>query len=161
MLTILYNSLFLLQIKLYQLPPISINLLYINWIQIGQKQNSSDTWLTWQFKTLSITNNTLYVEDTVPGICLDWLKLEQPQPIQFTLLRVLNTSEIQDERQHCFNLQIAMENKSFPPTWTKPVNYYCSTETRQELLRVEQAWTRGVCSCVKQMKVSKRFLNVV
>jgi hypothetical protein len=61
-----------------------------------------------------------------------------------------------DERQHCFTLQIATENPSFPPNGARqqPITFYLNTETRAELIKVETSWTKAVTSAVKSIKVS-------
>lgn len=77
-------------------------------------------------------------------------------PVFTTLLRVLSAGEHLDERQHCFTLQIATENSSFPPNGARqqPITFYLNTETRQELIKVETSWTKSVTSAVKQIKVN-------
>jgi hypothetical protein len=76
-------------------------------------------------------------------------------PLVTTLLRVLTAGEHLDERQHCFTLQIATENTSFPPNGSRqqPITVYLNTETRQELIKVETSWTKAVTSAVKTIKV--------
>ncbi len=77
-------------------------------------------------------------------------------PVITTLLRVLNSAgEHLDERQHCFTLQIATEQSGFPPNGARqqPITFYLNTETRQELIKVETAWTKAVTAAVKAIKV--------
>ncbi len=60
------------------------------------------------------------------------------------MFRVLKESENVDERQHCFLIQTAGQESR-----------YFSVETRAELLRLESAWHRAVCSTVCQLRVSE------
>ena len=61
------------------------------------------------------------------------------------MFRVIKESEYVDERQHCFLLQtVGRESR------------YFSMETRQELLRLESAWHRGVCQAVSTLEVSQQ-----
>lgn len=65
----------------------------------------------------------------VQGVGSDW-DGGQIYPVITTLLRVLNSaSEHLDERQHCFTLQIATEQNSFPPNGSRqqPITFYLST----------------------------------
>lgn len=72
------------------------------------------------------------------GVGNDWDGGEV-YPVVTTLLRVLAAGEHLDERQHCFTLQIATENPSFPPNGARqqPITFYLNTETRAELIKVE------------------------
>ena len=58
------------------------------------------------------------------------------------MFRVIKESENVDERQHCFLIQTADQESR-----------YFSMETRAELLRLESAWHRAVCSTISQLGV--------
>jgi len=86
----------------------------------------------------------------------DWDDGEK-YPVICTLLRVLSgAGEHLDERQNCFTLQTAAELAVFPTNGARqqPRSVYLSTETRQELIKVETAWTKAVTASVKAVKVS-------
>lgn len=61
-----------------------------------------------------------------------------------TMFRVVKESENVDERQHCFLVQTSGQDSR-----------YFSVETRQELLRIENAWHVSVCTAVTKLGVSK------
>ena len=63
------------------------------------------------------------------------------------MFRVIKESENVDERQHCFLIQT-----------TGGESRYFSMETRAELLRLESAWHRAVCSTISQLGV--RYVNI-
>jgi len=75
-----------------------------------------------------------------------------------TLFRLIPSSELIDGRQHCFNLQISVENSSFPVNKQAPLSLYLSTETRQELLRIETGWSKGIKHAVKSIKVTELIM---
>ena len=75
----------------------------------------------------------------------DWSRNVQVYPLNQAMFRVIKESEYVDERQHCFLLQtVGRESR------------YFSMETRQELLRLESAWHRGVCQAVSTLEVSQQ-----
>ena len=61
------------------------------------------------------------------------------------MFRVIKESENVDERQHCFLIQTAGQESR-----------YFSVETRADLLKLESAWHRAVCSTISQIG-SKTF----
>ena len=106
-------------------------------------------WIEWGPRVLTITNDYLSLAEYPPLVVQDeGVRV----PVTCSLLRVLSGSECLDERQHCFLLQLALEGRPFPPK--KPSSYYCSTETRIELMRVESGWGRAVLEGVRGRKVS-------
>lgn len=58
------------------------------------------------------------------------------------MFRVVKESENVDERQHCFLVQTSGQDSR-----------YFSVETRQELLRIENAWHCAVCTAVMKLGV--------
>lgn len=60
-----------------------------------------------------------------------------------TMFRVVKDSENVDERQHCFLVQTSGQDSR-----------YFSVETRQELLRIENAWHCSVCTAVMKLGVN-------
>lgn len=59
-----------------------------------------------------------------------------------TMFRIVKDSENVDERQHCFLVQTSGQESR-----------YFSVETRQELLRIENAWHTAVCNSVMKLGV--------
>lgn len=68
-----------------------------------------------------------------------------------TMFRVVKDSENVDERQHCFLVQTSGQDSR-----------YFSVETRQELLKIENAWHCSVCTAVMKLGVFviDRFFNL-
>jgi len=64
------------------------------------------------------------------------------------MFRVIKDSENVDERQHCFLIQTSGHESR-----------YLSVETRQELLRIENAWHCSVCAAVMKLGVSPTRLQ--
>ena len=58
------------------------------------------------------------------------------------MFRVVKDSENVDERQHCFLVQTSGQDSR-----------YFSVETRQELLKIENAWHCSVCTAVMKLGV--------
>lgn len=73
----------------------------------------------------------------------DWVERASVWAVHQTMFRVIKESEYVDERQHCFLLQTAMQESR-----------YLSVETRQDLLRIENAWHRAVYNAVTRLGVS-------
>jgi hypothetical protein len=74
---------------------------------------------------------------------MDWLKCGLVFKVYQTMFRVIKDSENVDERQHCFLIQTSGHESR-----------YLSVETRQELLRIENAWHCSVCAAVMKLGVS-------
>ncbi|KAG7177795.1 Gamma-1-syntrophin-like [Homarus americanus] len=70
----------------------------------------------------------------------DWVERASVWAVHQTMFRVIKESEYVDERQHCFLLQTAMQESR-----------YLSVETRQDLLRIENAWHRAVYNAVTRL----------
>mgnify|MGYP000577815215 CR=1 FL=1 len=79
---------------------------------------------------------------------MDWLKCGLVFKVYQTMFRVIKDSENVDERQHCFLIQTSGHESR-----------YLSVETRQELLRIENAWHCSVCAAVMKLGVSYFPLN--
>ena len=155
-----------IQIKLWSQETQS-EIFYVGWVWEGTTSEgkspsveqisitSTQSWLTWKPKVLAVRGSNLYYMEYPPGVGSDW-DGSQVYDVMTTLLRVLSIAgEHLDERQHCFTLQLATENNGFPPNCTRaqPLTLYLSTETRQELIKVETAWTKAVTAAVKSAKV--------
>lgn len=72
----------------------------------------------------------------------DWSKCTIMYKVYQTMFRVVKESENVDERQHCFLVQTSGQDSR-----------YFSVETRQELLRIENAWHCAVCTAVMKLGV--------
>lgn len=72
----------------------------------------------------------------------DWNKCPLMFKVYQTMFRIVKDSENVDERQHCFLVQTSGQDSR-----------YFSVETRQELLRIENAWHCSVCTSVMKLGV--------
>lgn len=81
--------------------------------------------------------------------CPEVLKVYQ------TMFRTVKESETVDWRQHCFLVQ----SSGGGPALAQQPRYF-SAETRQDLLRVEQAWTHNIVNSVIRLGVSAFSLNL-
>ena len=88
-----------------------------------------------------LTQNSSYVFFQLN--IMDWLKCGLVFKVYQTMFRVIKDSENVDERQHCFLIQTSGHESR-----------YLSVETRQELLRIENAWHCSVCAAVMKLGVS-------
>lgn len=73
---------------------------------------------------------------------MDWSKCPLMFKVYQTMFRVVKDSENVDERQHCFLVQTSGQDSR-----------YFSVETRQELLKIENAWHCSVCTAVMKLGV--------
>ncbi|XP_063588298.1 gamma-1-syntrophin-like [Penaeus indicus] len=134
-----------LQMKLYNSSfPASEHVLYMGWVCEGVL-NQNLPWQNWKPKFIALKGTDIYMFDTPPLNTHDWLERASVWAVHQTMFRVIKESEYVDERQHCFLLQTAMQESR-----------YLSVETRQELLRIENAWHRAVYNAVTRLG-SKTF----
>ncbi|KAK3874601.1 hypothetical protein Pcinc_020466, partial [Petrolisthes cinctipes] len=134
-----------LQMKLYNSSfPASEHVLYMGWVCEGVL-NHNLPWQNWKPKFIALKGTDIYMFDTPPLNTHDWVDRASVWAVHQTMFRVIKESEYVDERQHCFLLQTAMQESR-----------YLSVETRQDLLRIENAWHRAVYNAVTRLG-SKTF----
>ncbi|XP_045110953.1 gamma-2-syntrophin-like isoform X2 [Portunus trituberculatus] len=134
-----------LQMKLYNSSfPASEHVLYMGWVCEGVL-NHNLPWQNWKPKFIALKGTDIYMFDTPPLNTHDWVERASVWAVHQTMFRVIKESEYVDERQHCFLLQTAMQESR-----------YLSVETRQDLLRIENAWHRAVYNAVTRLG-SKTF----
>ncbi|CAG7834362.1 unnamed protein product, partial [Allacma fusca] len=155
------------QIKLWS-QEAQMEIYYVGWVWEGSKMDEksvstidvdsgkmNQSWLSWKPKVLAIRGNGLHYMDFPPGVASYWDGSEAYDVVT-TLLRVVSSAgEHLDERQNCFTLQIARDDATNNCTRGQPLTLYLSTETRQELIKVETAWTKAVTDAVKTVKKSR------
>ncbi|KAK8744779.1 hypothetical protein OTU49_000612 [Cherax quadricarinatus] len=129
-----------LQMKLYNSSfPASEHVLYMGWVCEGVL-NHNLPWQNWKPKFIALKGTDIYMFDTPPLNTHDWVERASVWAVHQTMFRVIKESEYVDERQHCFLLQTAMQESR-----------YLSVETRQDLLRIENAWHRAVYNAVTRL----------
>nr|CAD7600662.1 unnamed protein product [Timema genevievae] len=105
---------------------------YMGWVNEGIL-NNNQPWQSYKPRFLTLKGT-------------DVLLFDSP-PVYQTMFRVIKDSENVDERQHCFLIQTSGHESR-----------YLSVETRQELLRIENAWHCSVCAAV--MKLGSKTFTV-
>lgn len=101
---------------------------------------------------IKCNNHCFYVQMNITELakCPETLKVYQ------TMFRTVKESETVDWRQHCFLVQSSLAG---PAGAAAPGPRYFSTETRRDLLRVDQAWTANIVNSVIRLGVTTAFLS--
>ncbi|KAF2363128.1 PH domain-like [Trinorchestia longiramus] len=134
-----------LQMKLYNSSfPANEHVLYMGWVCEGII-NQNLPWQSWKPKFIALKGTDIYMFDNPPLNTHDWVENASVWAVHQTMFRIIKESEYVDERQHCFLIQTALQESK-----------YLSVETRQDLLRIENAWHRAVYNAVTRLG-SKTF----
>ncbi|XP_018326975.1 gamma-1-syntrophin [Agrilus planipennis] len=134
-----------LQMKLYNRNfSITDRIEYMGWVNEGVV-NNNHPWQNYKPKFFALKGADLMLFDTPPLNVMDWSKCIETYKVYQTMFRVVKESENVDERQHCFLVQTSGQESK-----------YLNVETRQELLRIENAWHCSVCKAVMTLG-SKTF----
>ncbi|XP_019868354.1 gamma-2-syntrophin isoform X2 [Aethina tumida] len=136
-----------LQMKLYNRNfSVSDRIEYMGWVNEGVL-NNNQPWQNYKPRFFALKGTDLMLFDSPPLNVLDWGKCPIMFKVYQTMFRVVKESENVDERQHCFLVQTSGQDSR-----------YFSVETRQELLRIENAWHCSVCTAV--MKLGNKTFTV-
>ncbi|CAG2055459.1 unnamed protein product [Timema podura] len=136
-----------LQMKLYNRNfSASERIEYMGWVNEGIL-NNNQPWQSYKPRFLTLKGTDVLLFDSPPLNIMDWLKCSLIFKVYQTMFRVIKDSENVDERQHCFLIQTSGHESR-----------YLSVETRQELLRIENAWHCSVCAAV--MKLGSKTFTV-
>ncbi|KAK7790454.1 hypothetical protein R5R35_007232 [Gryllus longicercus] len=119
---------------------------YMGWVNEGIL-NNNQPWQNYKPRFLTLKGTDVLLFDSPPLNIMDWLKCSLVFKVYQTMFRVIKDSENVDERQHCFLIQTSGHESR-----------YLSVETRQELLRIENAWHCSVCAAV--MKLGSKTFTV-
>ncbi|CAF4862363.1 unnamed protein product [Pieris macdunnoughi] len=120
---------------------------YMGWVQEGEVCGGQP-WQTYRPKFLILKGTDVMLFDTPPTNITELTKCPETLKVYQTMFRTVKESETVDWRQHCFLVQ------SSAPGPASAGPRYFSTETRQELLRVEAAWTANIVNSVIRLGVS-------
>lgn len=136
-----------LQMKLYNRNfSVSDRIEYMGWVNEGVL-NNNHPWQNYKPRFFALKGTDLMLFDTPPLNVIDWGKCPLMFKVYQTMFRVIKESENVDERQHCFLVQTSGQDSR-----------YFSVETRQELLKIENAWHCSVCTAV--MKLGNKTFTV-
>ncbi|XP_066155527.1 gamma-2-syntrophin isoform X1 [Euwallacea fornicatus] len=134
-----------LQMKLYNRNfSVSDRIEYMGWVN-ECVLNNNQPWQNYKPRFLALKGSDFLLFDSPPLNLTDWNKCSLEFQVYQTMFRIVKDSENVDERQHCFLVQTSGQESR-----------YFSVETRQELLRIENAWHSAVCNSVMQLG-SKTF----
>ncbi|XP_066155528.1 gamma-1-syntrophin isoform X2 [Euwallacea fornicatus] len=138
-----------LQMKLYNRNfSVSDRIEYMGWVN-ECVLNNNQPWQNYKPRFLALKGSDFLLFDSPPNFfqlnLTDWNKCSLEFQVYQTMFRIVKDSENVDERQHCFLVQTSGQESR-----------YFSVETRQELLRIENAWHSAVCNSVMQLG-SKTF----
>ncbi|XP_060515819.1 gamma-1-syntrophin [Cylas formicarius] len=136
-----------LQMKLYNRNfGVSDRIEYMGWVN-ECVLNNNQPWQNYKARFLALKGTDLILFDSPPLNIGDWSKSSLTFKVYQTMFRIVKESENVDERQHCFLVQTSGQDSR-----------YFSVETRQELLRIENAWHCSVCTAV--MKLGSKTFTV-
>ncbi|ENN81198.1 gamma-1-syntrophin [Dendroctonus ponderosae] len=136
-----------LQMKLYNRNfTVSDRIEYMGWVN-ECVLNNNQPWQNYKPRFLALKGTDLMLLDSPPLNLADWNKCSLAFKVYQTMFRIVKDSENVDERQHCFLVQTSGQESR-----------YFSVETRQELLRIENAWHSAVCNAV--MKLGTKTFTV-
>ncbi|XP_053608940.1 gamma-1-syntrophin isoform X2 [Plodia interpunctella] len=125
---------------------------YMGWVHEGEVA-APQPWQTYRAKFLVLKGTDVLLFSQPPATLADLTKCPEVLKVYQTMFRTVKESETVDWRQHCFLVQ------SGAPGPAAPGPRYFSAETRQELLRVEAAWTANIVNSV--IRLGKKTFTVV
>ncbi|KAJ0182205.1 hypothetical protein K1T71_001574 [Dendrolimus kikuchii] len=142
-----------LQMKLFNRHfPAGERIEYMGWVHEGVV-SQAQPWQTYRPKFLVLKGTDVMLFDEPPMNVTELAKCPETLKVYQTMFRTVKESETVDWRQHCFLVQ---SSAGGPGT---PGPRYFSAETRQDLLRVEAAWTANIVNSV--IRLGKKTFTVV
>ncbi|CAH1640011.1 unnamed protein product [Spodoptera littoralis] len=128
---------------------------YMGWVHEGVVQ-AQQPWQTYRPKFLVLKGTDVMLFDVPPMSSTELAKCPESLKVYQTMFRTVKESETVDWRQHCFLVQSSAPG---PAGAAPPGPRYFSAETRQDLLRVEAAWTTNIVNSV--IRLGKKTFTVV
>ncbi|XP_026317883.1 gamma-2-syntrophin [Hyposmocoma kahamanoa] len=126
---------------------------YMGWVHEGVVCGGQPYQL-YRPKFLVLKGTDVMLFDEPPGSVAELAKCPEVLKVYQTMFRTVKESETVDWRQHCFLVQ----SSGGGPALAQQPRYF-SAETRQDLLRVEQAWTHNIVNSV--IRLGKKTFTVV
>ncbi|KAJ8735931.1 hypothetical protein PYW07_007551 [Mythimna separata] len=128
---------------------------YMGWVHEGVVQ-AQQPWQTYRAKFLVLKGTDVMLFDVPPMNITELAKCPETLKVYQTMFRTVKESETVDWRQHCFLVQSSAPG---PAGAAALGPRYFSAETRQDLLRVEAAWTANIVNSV--IRLGKKTFTVV
>ncbi|XP_012543922.1 gamma-1-syntrophin [Bombyx mori] len=125
---------------------------YMGWVHEGVV-TAPQPWQSYRPKFLVLKGTDVMLFDVPPMNMTELAKCPESLKVYQTMFRTVKESETVDWRQHCFLVQSSSAGVGTPGP------RYFSAETRQELLRVEAAWTANIVNSV--IRLGKKTFTVV
>ncbi|CAG9796266.1 unnamed protein product [Diatraea saccharalis] len=129
---------------------------YMGWVHEGVVCGGAP-WQSYAPRFLVLRGTDVMLFHTPPATLADLAKCPEVLKVYQTMFRTVKESETVDWRQHCFLVAAGAPAPAPAPAHLAP--RYFSAETRQELLRVEAAWTNNVVNSV--VRLGKKTFTVV
>lgn len=143
-----------LQMKLFNRNfPVGERIEYMGWVHEGVV-HPAQPWQTYRPKFLILKGTDVMLFDIPPINITELAKCPESLKVYQTMFRTVKESETVDWRQHCFLVQASGTSG---PSTAGP--RYFSVETRQDLLRIEAAWTAAIVNSV--IRLGKKTFTVV
>ncbi|XP_072938520.1 gamma-2-syntrophin [Epargyreus clarus] len=128
---------------------------HMGWVHEGEACGAAP-WQTYRAKFLVLKGTDVMLFDVPPMNVTELAKCPETLKVYQTMFRTVKESETVDWRQHCFLVQ---SSGAGPAGAAGAGPRYFSAETRQELLRVEAAWTANIVNSV--IRLGKKTFTVV
>ncbi|XP_071038537.1 gamma-1-syntrophin isoform X2 [Parasteatoda tepidariorum] len=116
---------------------------YMGWVTEGTP--APQPWYKWQPRFLALKGAELFLFESPPSSVQSLSSCPNVFKVYQAMLKILKDTEYIDERQNCFMLH----------TGASDTHYMCS-ETKSELLRIENGWHRATYNAVTRLG-SKTF----
>ncbi|KAK3580259.1 hypothetical protein CHS0354_012788 [Potamilus streckersoni] len=114
-------------------------IMYMGWVQ--ERVSPGHHKQAWKFKFVALKGPEVFFFDIPPMQSRDWVRCDTVFRVYECMFKVLQDSELLDDRQHCCTIQ----------TGSKETMYF-SLESRSDLLHLEKAWYRTNHTSVMRLK---------
>ncbi|KAH3897491.1 gamma-2-syntrophin-like [Dreissena polymorpha] len=113
---------------------------FMGWSQ--QRGSPGKRTQPWTPKYVALKGPDIYLFDVPPMQAKDWFNCDTVFHVYECMFKVLQDSELVDDKQHCCSIQT-----------TSREMIYLSLESRAELLQLEKAWYRTNHTAITRLKV--------
>ncbi|KAL4218036.1 hypothetical protein ACF0H5_022774 [Mactra antiquata] len=112
---------------------------YMGWTQ--ERGSPAHCSQGWKPKFVALKGPDIYMFDVPPMQSRDWMRCDTVFQVYECMFKVLQDSELLDDKQHCCSVQTGSKE-----------TIYISLESRSDLLQLEKAWYRTNHSAVTKLK---------
>lgn len=104
-------------------------IMYMGWGQ--ERASPGRLWQAWKPKFIALKGTEMYLFDIPPMQARDWMCCSTVFHVYECMFKVLQDSELVDDKQHCCSVQTGSKE-----------TIYLSLESRSDLLQLERSWYR-------------------